>query len=382
MIKKNNLKILFLAKYLNPSGVTTFMFNFGKRLMDYGFIVGIATGKETIKHDFSVEKFKENGFNVFEIPFPGKGYNIINNINRMYKSIDEVLKVIRYFKPDIIHVHWRVTSIFAEIAYRLYNIPYIVTIHLEGIPNNFLAKKLSFWGNYAVAISKETYDYLHNAFNIPYNRIKLIYNGVDDNYFYPPSQEDREKARKEFGLSSHDKVVCLIGRLSKVKGHDILIKAASLLKEKNIKPIYILAGIGDIDFVKSLIKENNLEDQFVLPGFVDSRDVLWASDLLVLPSRQEGFPLVVVEAMFCKVVPIRTPAAGAFDQIEDGFNGYIVPFDDYVSLADMIQFLLKNEIIRQRMAQNAYEKAKKFFTLDHMVKNYLDIYNDLIEAKR
>jgi glycosyltransferase involved in cell wall biosynthesis len=154
------------------------------------------------------------------------------------------------------------------------------------------------------------------------------------------------------------------------------------LKEKNIKPIYILAGTGDIDFIKSLIKENNLEDQFILPGFVDSRDILWASDLLVLPSRQEGFALVVVEAMFCKVVPIRTPAAGAFDQIDDGFNGYIVPFDDYVSLADRIQFLLENDIIRQRMAQNAYEKAKKFFTLDNMVENYLDIYNILIKTKR
>jgi len=219
-------------------------------------------------------------------------------------------------------------------------------------------------------------------FGIPCDRIKIIYNGVDDNYFYPPSQEDKEKIKRQFGLSNDDTVVCLIGRLTKIKGHDILIKAAALLRERNVKPIFILAGTGNVDFVKTLIKKYNLEDQFILTGFVDSRDILWASDLLVLPSRKEGFALVIVEAMFCKVVPIRTPAAGAFDQIDDGVNGYIVPFEDHEALANRIKILLENDDLRQKMAQNAYEKAKKFFTLDNMVKNYLNIYKDLIEKRR
>jgi len=53
---------------------------------------------------------------------------------------------------------------FAEIASKIYDIPYIVTLHLEGIPNNLLAKLFSFWGDYVVAISRETYNYLHYAF--------------------------------------------------------------------------------------------------------------------------------------------------------------------------------------------------------------------------
>jgi len=377
----NDIKILFLSKYLNPSGVTVFMFNLGKKLIENGYSVGIATGKETGEHSYSLKKFREAGFETFEIPFPGKGYGV-SNILRLSKSILKYLEIIREYKPDLIHVHWRITSLFAELSYKLFGIPYIVTLHLEGIPNNRISKLLSFWGEYAIAISRETYDYLHSAFNLPLSKIKLIYNGVDEDYFYPPNENDRIDAKRKFGISLDDKVVCLIGRFSKVKGHDLLIKAASLLKERNVKPIFILAGSGDESWIRAMIEEYELQDQFISTGFLDSRDVLWASDILVLPSRKEGFPLVVVEAMLCGVPTIRTPAAGAYDQIEDGINGYIIPFEDEKSLADRIQLLIEDDELRRKISKKAFEKAKQVFTLREMVSNYIKVYEDVLSKKK
>lgn len=102
-------------------------------------------------------------------------------------------------------------------------------------------------------------------------------------------------------------------------------------------------------------------------GYQDSQKVYWASDVLVLPSRKEGFPLVIVEAMLSGVVPIRTPAAGAYDQIEDGKTGFIIGFDDYKMLANRLDQLLSDDKFREKIAINAYNFAKENFTADIMV---------------
>ena len=67
-----------------------------------------------------------------------------------------------------------------------------------------------------------------------------------------------------------------------------------------------------------------------MQGYVeDMRFIYWASDVIVLPSRHKGFPLILrIEAMLCGIVPLRTPSAGTHDQITHSVDGYIFPFDD------------------------------------------------------
>jgi glycosyltransferase involved in cell wall biosynthesis len=110
-------------------------------------------------------------------------------------------------------------------------------------------------------------------------------------------------------------------------------------------------------------------------GYRESRDVLWASDLLVLPSRKEGFGLTVIEAMLCGIVPVRTPSGGAGDQIEDGKNGFIVPFDDPVALADCIVRLLVDEGLRAEAGQAALVSAREKFTIARMVTDTVKVYD-------
>lgn len=132
------------------------MYTLGKYLMKQGFIIGIMADKDVVEHDYFVSRFKEEGFRIFVMPIPGKGYKL-NNIPRSFTTLIRFFKIINRYKPDLIHVHWRVTSFYDHLAYKFLGIPYIVTLHSVGIPSNFLARKLSFWGQYAIAISKETY---------------------------------------------------------------------------------------------------------------------------------------------------------------------------------------------------------------------------------
>lgn len=374
-----NKRILFLAKYLNPSGVTTLMFNLGKNLIKEGFDVGIACGKSNSKHLYTFNEFKEVGFEIFEVPFPGRDFNLAKGVYSLYK----IIKIVRDYRPDLLHVHWRACSLYAELVSRIFDIPYITTLHLQDIPSNFLYKALSFWGDCAIGISEETINDLMHKFNV--KQAKLIYNGVDSEYFRPPTENEKKRVKFKFGIPEEKNVISLIGRISRIKGHDILLKAVEILKNNYcIHPYIIFAGIGDERYKEEIIELSKYLkiDDIIFTGFVDSREVLWASDVLVLPSRKEGFPLVVVEAMFCGVIPIRTPAAGAFDQIEDGKDGFIIPFDDFSSLADSLKIIFTDPELKTRMSQNAINKAKRKFSLEKMVKEYIEVYNQVIEKNK
>jgi glycosyltransferase involved in cell wall biosynthesis len=104
--------------------------------------------------------------------------------------------------------------------------------------------------------------------------------------------------------------------------------------------------------------------------------VLWASDALVFPSQDktEAFGLVVAEAMLCGVVPIRTPSAGAVDQIDHGSNGFIMPFDDAIALADYLNQIFADPVLRRSLAVAAQSTAQQRFALQQMVDSTLATY--------
>lgn len=373
------MKVLFLAKHLDSGGVTTHMMTLAKGLKDKGCEVALASRGIVGNHLHGPEWFESNGVKHYFVPFPDYKPNI-KNIRNLFYSVNALRKVIDDFQPDIIHVHWRATSFFAQIMKFFRNIPFITTLHLDKIPSNALFRVFSYWGERTIAISSETRDFLVKNFKLNEETVKVIYNGVDDNYFRIPSQLERNMARRQLDIDNDTKVVSLIGRLEKVKGHDVLIKALSILKEKyKNKIVALFAGEGSqYHSILQLAKQYNVNDMIRMIGYQDSQKVYWASDVLVLPSRKEGFPLAIVEAMLSGVVPIRTPAAGAYDQIEDGKTGFIIGFDDYKMLANRLDQLLSDDKFREKIAINAYNFAKENFTADIMVEKTFNVYRDVL----
>ncbi|MGC8979144.1 glycosyltransferase family 4 protein [Caldisericum sp.] len=370
------MRILFLAKNLDAGGVTTQAFFLGRMFVKEGHKVAIASGSFIGQHSFNFVKFKEAGFTVYEIPFPGQdNMNLINAI----KSFLRFYHILKDYQPDIIHIHWRATSIYALFAKKFFKIPVVSTLHLQNIPHSWIYRVFSFWGDYAIAISTETFEELIKVYKVPKERVVLIYNGVDDDYFRPPTESEKKQALSKYGLSESDQVISLIGRLTFVKGQDILLKALKILKDKSVNLTAILAGAGDSESIIKLAKELGVENNIILPGFVDSREVLWASDILVLPSRQEGFAVVIAEAMLCGVVPIRTPAAGAYDQIDDGINGFLVPFENPIVLAEKIELLLRDRNLKNKMSLAAIQKARDKFVLRESARKTMEIYEMAIK---
>ncbi|BBC24544.1 glycosyltransferase family 4 protein [Pseudanabaena sp. ABRG5-3] len=326
---------------------------------------------------------------------------IFDSFNQIFPSITsffKILKAIKYHRIQIFHAHGY-SMLFLTFVLKLFTgIKCVATSHLlnsawvgEIGENKHLRLKYFLLKTYLkalspkifIAISSDIEQWLMQDIGINEKRIKKIFNGIDNKYFYPPSDEEKKESRAKFQISGEDFVVTLVGRLQWNKGHKILIDAANDIKKSNPKCSfkYIFAGSGDQrEEIEKYAFENAENRQiFLFLGYVsEPRHIYWASDIIVLPSQNEGFPLVVLEAMACGIVSIRTPAAGAYDQIEDALNGFIIPFNDVDALASRLIQLSENTKLRSQMVANTLKYSAKKFTRESMTLDTIAAYEEAI----
>lgn len=394
--ESEKLRILFVLGTLwGENGITSHLKTLSLGLKQKGIQVAIASDLASMNVDAynqsvkAVEDFRREGIEYFTLPFSrSSGISKLRDLPEIMKKLDAI---VQEFQPTIIHVHSLSVVPYIHLLKLRYKIPFVSTCHMEPSPSAKksqlirLAHKVlpNLFGDRFIAISSELHEIFEKKLNVSPNRIQRIYHGVDSSRFRPPSPEERAVARSKFGLGESDRVVCLIGRLSPNKGHRLLIEAMAQLKHKGANVVALCAGknyLDELEQIQSLVSEYGLTDSVKFLGMTDPLPVLWASDILVLPSQKgtEAFPLVVLEAMLCGIVPIRTPASGSFDQIEDGIDGFVVPFQDANALAERLVLLINNPDLLSTMSQKTLQSGLKNFTLEKMYKKTVGLYEDLI----
>jgi glycosyltransferase involved in cell wall biosynthesis len=279
---------------------------------------------------------------------------------------------LRDFDISVVHLHGMGTLLLARLACWRRGVPIVATVHLSPViishgPRAALtavARPLLWmiWPTRLIAISSDIRNTFKRRLGLPEQRIDTVFNGVDASYFRLPTREERTAARQSLGLGEGDLVISHVGRLAHVKGHDVLLNATALLVGQHPNLKVICRGIGpDLQALEAMCSELKIAPHVKFLGQGDTRVVYWASDLFVLPSRREGFALVVVEAMLCGAVPIRTRTSGAVDQTEDGENGFICPFDDPAALAKLIDLLICDKTRLLAVRENAVRSARERF---------------------
>lgn len=367
-------RILFLAKYLDSGGVTTHMMTLAQALQDKGWQVGIISGGTYGAHEQGVEWFESHGITHFQLD-----YNSRNPIRLLIAAV-ETLRVVRQFKPDLLHVHWRITSAYAQLTKLLLGIPFVTTLHLLDIGSSRAHRLFSFWGSRSIAISSECRDYLISDFHIAAEKIDTVYNGADENYFRPATSAEKVAARAKFQIGNQAIAIGLVGRLEPVKGHQLLLDAITPLINAGRDIVLLFAGVGNLhDELEKSIDKLNLSSRVRFLGHTDSREVYWASDIMVLPSYKEGFPLSVVESMLCAVPCVRTNTSGSNDVFGDGQSGVIVPVGDVVALRESIEGLTVDSQWRLTMGQMARARALALFTSSKMVEKTLAVYRQTLK---
>ncbi len=232
-----------------------------------------------------------------------------------------------------------------------------------------------------VVLSEETREQLMSECRPVANRVRKVVGAIDEVRFRAPTPEQRRAAREKLNIAE-DEFICLqVGRLSWNKGIDLVIHAtrmASRTLDRPVRSIFVgSGGKQEEQEIRDFAFQTEADEAlFRFDGFkTDVLSYYWASDAFILPSRVEGYGLVVVEGMATGLVPIRTPGGGAADQIDHGETGLLVDFEDADGLADAI-VRLADDGERERMSQGAMRKARREFTKQAQARSILSLFDE------
>ena len=288
---------------------------------------------------------------------------------------------------DVVHLQAYRTFYNIMVAHyaRKYNIPYILQAR-GSLPRIMAKQKLkgifdTIWGynllrdaSNLIAVSQmEVKAYTNMGVNP--NKIKVIPNGINTSEF--DNLPERGRFRKAYNLNDRDKLILFLGRIHKVKGIDLLLKASAKILKTCDEVKLVIAGPDDgfLSEVKKLTKELNIEDKVLLTGPLYGKDKVEAyvdADVYVLPSSYEIFGLTILEACACGTPVIATDQCGLSKTIDNQI-GFIVPYDSE-QLEIAISHMLHDEKKRQEFSKCAKLLVRRQFLWHKIAKQVEGIY--------
>ena len=192
-------------------------------------------------------------------------------------------------------------------------------------------------------------------------RIAVAPIGVDTERFRPL---DRAEARSRLGIAADEETLLYVGRLDRIKGADVLVRAACLLAERPQMRVRFVGGEVDADYaagLRALAFELGIAKRVSWTGVVANDELPWeyaAADLVIVPSYSESFSIVAAEAMACGTPVVASNVPGPASFIEDGLSGRLVPAGNAPTLARAICELLEDEELRRHLGRGALEAAR------------------------
>ncbi len=209
-------------------------------------------------------------------------------------------------------------------------------------------------------------------------RVQTIYNGLE---LDRAETVDPCAADQPF----HYPVIITIGNIRRVKGHDLLARAAVPVLQRFPEATFTIAGeVLEPEFLTELnqmIADLGITASFrLIGGITDLPAHLEAADVFVLPSRSEGFSNAIIEAMACFLPVVATDVGGNAEAVLTGTTGIVVPPDDAESLAAALIQLLASPSTAQRMGVAGKARAASEFSVDAMMRKTVAAYNGLLRT--
>jgi glycosyltransferase involved in cell wall biosynthesis len=201
------------------------------------------------------------------------------------------------------------------------------------------------------------------------DRIHVVINAVGDEAFDQVAFTDNP-----FGSSRP--LLVSAGRLSYEKGYDLLLEALGRLKNDGLEPYLLIYGDGpERDKLQAQIERLQLVSRVKLAGFIrDVRPPFGAMDFLVIPSRSEGFPLVLLEAWAQGAPVVATPVGGLSTLIVDNENGMLAGSTEAGALADVLKRALQTGDFKDRCGGAGRSGVEARFTFRRQLEHLEDVY--------
>lgn len=313
------------------------------------------------------------------------------------KSIVQLYKSIKKYKPDIVHVHTPIAAVLGRIAAKLARVPYVIyTAHGFYFHENmkasayrffYLIEKYTarFFTDYIFTQSEEDAQLAVKGKFLPENRIIWISNGVDVIGKFNPNNinhKDIAGLYNEFNFKKQDFIVSFIGRMVKEKGIFDLLDAFQQIGRNDVK-LLVIGGQAQSD--RDVCNEEKMKEYLFNPNIIftgrrnDVNNLLYISDIFCLPSYREGMPRSIIEAMAMENAIIATNIRGSREEVVDGETGYLVPLKSPMEIKEKIEVLLEDEALLESMKKSSRKRAVEKYDEKKVVSKQLNIFNSLIK---
>ena len=333
-----------------------------------------------------------NGIHVFYpryLRFPGAAFHPFSCYTMYYGVQGIIKKLIRDFKPHILHAHTATPDGYVGLLLRKkFGIPIVVNLHGSDInvyPHRDyltfrLTGKVIAGANKIIAVSKALKSAAERIAR-PQSGIEVVYTGCDLERF-SFNEDDRVTLREKLGIPSDSPVLIFVGHILKAKGIFELLEAFLIARQKHGNLHLIVVGDGEDSFtLKQKAEAAQLSKWIHFLGARSHDEIpgwLSAADILVLPSWYEGLPNVVVEAMACKRPVIATRVGGIPEAVEDGKSGILIEKGDVEALANAISLLVSEPAKRVTMGLIGRRIVEQKFTWEKNAERTIAVYEEVL----
>ncbi|MBC7188550.1 MAG: glycosyltransferase family 4 protein [Calditrichaeota bacterium] len=226
---------------------------------------------------------------------------------------------------------------------------------------------------------------------IPAHRLWSIPNGVDLGRFRPATELEKRTLRQSLGLDRKAFLVVFVGGLERRKGLDVAIRAIALARSKGLRPVQLLVlgvspeSLANCPFGKELseiVARHQLDSVVNFLGVKENvEEYLRCADVFVLPSRAEGQPNALLEAMACRLACVARTLPGVTDELLlPGRRGYLVDDDEAAGFAGALVELAEAKELRAAFGAQARAYVERHHDIRHVAEAYRTLYRMLVES--
>ncbi len=305
-----------------------------------------------------------------------KSKNPLTALSRVAK----LRELLTELNPSIVHYRSRVPGWLFVMANKPLKLPFVSTVH--GFNSVSFYSRVMTFGQRVICPGCEVVDYIKKHYKVPNEKIRLVFRGIDPQLFDHHRLDMNFMAEFEERYSLRDAFVVLgVGRVTQLKGYDVLIRAVAAAKDKipDIKCVIVggveSSRVGYAESLRHLVKELDVEDQVAFAGGQKRiAEIYTCGDVITSNNERkpETFGRTMAEALSMGCPVIATRFGGALDIVKEGENGYLYTPGDHKELA---QLLIKSYSAK---FTGLREDALARFGLDQMVSKTLSVYEEVL----
>jgi glycosyltransferase involved in cell wall biosynthesis len=282
---------------------------------------------------------------------------------------------------DVLHTHEFGMNSYGGAAALLSRTPAISTIHgrhwvVDRRRRRVAYRLLRALGIPIIAVSRDLAGFLEQGLGLPRDRLEVVHNGIPIEPALRAEEraERRAAVRSQLGIPPKVPLLIAVGNLYPVKDHATLLHALSRLPDAWLA----IAGRGDQEEnLRRLASELGIAERVRLLGLRDDiPSLLAAGDVFVQPSRSEGLPLAVLEAMANQIPVVATDVGGVREVVHDAETGFLVGSGDPATMAVAVSRILSSPDRGASLAAAANARVREEFSVERMLSRYRALYTD------